>query len=72
MAGSTIQAHSHFDGLAADKSDLLIGTPSESKGYQLMKAMGFKDRGANKFCFKSYDQSDSEEDDWQGADPLEL
>ena len=30
-----------------------------------MKAMGFKDRGHTKFCFKSYDEDDLSDDDDQ-------
>jgi len=72
MAGSTIQAHSHFDGMGS-KTETLIGAPTQSKGYQIMKAMGFKDRGASKYCFKSYEDQVSESDDeWAGAEPSEM
>lgn len=52
---------------------MLIDAPTQSKGYQIMKAMGFKDRGASKYCFKSYEDQVSESDDeWAGADPSEM
>ena len=43
--------------------DLIIGVNSieNSMGYKLMKAMGFKDRGHSKFCFKSYESGGEDE-----------
>ena len=42
--------------------DELIITTNNSKGYQLMRAMGFKDRGSSKYCFKNYEDSPEEDD----------
>ena len=70
MAGSTIIAHKGYEGDMMKKEsmidnssggaiipeEMLIGVNNNSsKGYELMMAMGFKDRGHSKFCFKSYD-----------------
>eukprot|EP00347_Sterkiella_histriomuscorum_P000370 403376125 len=46
--------------------DELVVTTNNSKGYQLMRAMGFKDRGSSKYCFNHYEDSPEEsEDDMQ-------
>ena len=78
IAGSTIAAHQNFDtdlgqrereilmksALAAAPDELIISSNDEkSKGYQLLKAMGFKDRGSSKYCFKNYDDDSSFSDD---------
>ena len=78
MAGSTIQAHSNFDNVPGQKErlalegalgaapdELIVSAANNSKGYQLLRAMGFKDRGHSKFCFKSYEH---EEDDGFSSD----
>ena len=50
--------------LGAAPDELIVTTDeSHAKGYQLLKAMGFKDRGHSRFCFKHYDSDDSEDSD---------
>ena len=50
--------------LGAAPDELIIGTNEDkSKGFQLLKAMGFKDRGSSKFCFKNYEGHSSSSDD---------
>jgi len=77
MAGSTIQAQQGFSmdpqaskershlqsTLGAAPDELLITTQSNAKGYQLLKAMGFKDRGHSRYCFNHYDSPGSSDDD---------
>ena len=47
-------------GLGAAPDELILGTNDDkSKGYQLLKAMGFKDRGSSKYCFKNYEEEES-------------
>ena len=60
--------------MGSASNELLISAPTNSKGYQLMKAMGFKDRGSSKFSFKTYDDdSQSDEDqEFHGVDLDEL
>ena len=48
-------------------------TTKDSKGFELMKAMGFRDRGAHKYNFKTYENEDggllsSEDEDFDYAD----
>lgn len=51
-------------GIGAAPDELILGTNDDkSKGYQLLKAMGFKDRGSSKYCFKHYDEESSLSDD---------
>ena len=51
-------------GLGAAPDELILGTNDDkSKGYQLLKAMGFKDRGSSKYCFKHYDEESSLSDE---------
>jgi hypothetical protein len=82
MAGSTIQAQQGFSmdpsaskernhlqsTLGAAPDELLIATHSNAKGYQLLKAMGFKDRGHSRYCFKHYDSPGSSDDDYDDLD----
>lgn len=45
------------NGVLGQIPDEFIITSNDSKGWQLMKAMGYKDRGK---CFKSYESDDEE------------
>ena len=47
------------EGVLGKVMDEFIVVSNSSKGYELMKAMGYKDRGK---AFKSYESSDEDED----------
>ncbi len=60
-------------GLGAAPDELIIGANDDkSKGYQLFKAMGFKDRGSSKYCFKHYDEESSLSSDDSDSNYMEF
>lgn len=50
-------------GIMSTVPDEFVVASDNSKGYQLLKAMGFKERGGQKFVFKSYESPDEEEEE---------
>lgn len=86
LAGQTIQANSGYSrdelgsrerqhlqtSLGAAPDELFITANTSGKGYQLLKAMGFKDRGHSKFCFKGYESDSELDDDENEEDELDV